>query len=133
MTTFLSEEPLARWHAAMTRRDGAALDALVAEEAVFQSPAVHRAQQGKALVLKYLRAAMQVLGSEHFRYVGEWRDERSAVLEFETRLGEVEVDGVDIIHWNADGLIVNFKVMVRPMKALNAVLAPMAERLAADA
>lgn len=122
---------IARWHAYMAAPTTAALDALLAEDVVFQSPAVHTPQRGKAITLKYLGAAATVLGNPSFRYIGEWRAERSAVIEFECEIeGGIKVNGVDIIAWNEAGLIINFKAMVRPMKALNAVVPLMAAALA---
>ncbi|MEH3047709.1 nuclear transport factor 2 family protein [Sphingomonas adhaesiva] len=124
-------DPIAGWHAYMQAPTTAALDALLADDVVFQSPAVHTPQRGKAITIKYLAAAAEVLGGESFRYVGEWRAERSAVLEFACTLDDgVAVEGVDIIHWDDDGRIVRFKVMIRPLKALNAVVARMGAMLA---
>ena len=117
------------WHAYMESRDPAALDDLIADDCVFQSPAVHSPQRGKAITLKYLRAAAEVLGSSDFRYTGEWRRERGAVLEFESVVGGMDVNGVDIVAWNADGRITSFKVMVRPLKGLHALVADMGARL----
>lgn len=126
----MSDDPIARWHAFVAGRDPALLDALLADAVVFHSPAVHRPQAGRAITAKYLLAAMQVLGTEAFRYTGEWRAERSAVLEFRTELDGIEVHGVDMIDWNAEGRITRFTVMVRPLKGLNAVVAQMAAALA---
>lgn len=113
---------LARWHDYMAGNDPAGLDAIIAEDAVFWSPAVHRPQEGKALVVKYLTAAHHVLGGDGFRYTGEWRADRSAVLEFETEIDGVTINGIDMIDWNEAGLITRFKVMVRPLKGLNKVV-----------
>ena len=124
-------DPIRGWHAYMAAPTRESLDALLAEQVIFQSPAVHTPQEGKAVTLKYLTAATQVLGGPSFRYVGEWRAERSAVLEFECTLeGGIQVNGVDMIEWNEHGLITRFKVMIRPMKALNAVVAAMGAALA---
>lgn len=117
------------WHDYVRRRDPARLDALIADEAVFESPAVHTPQQGKAITVAYLSAALRVLGTEDFRYREEWRGERSAVLEFATVLDGLTVNGVDIIHWNDEGRITHFKVMVRPIKALNRLIEAMAAAL----
>jgi ketosteroid isomerase-like protein len=117
-----------QWHEAVARNDIRLVEALLADDAVFMSPAVHTPQQGKAQVLQYLGAAMRVLNTEHFKYVGEWRSERSAVLEFETDIGGVYVNGVDMIHWNEAGQITVFKVMLRPLKALNTMVALMMEQ-----
>jgi len=124
-------DPIARWYALAEARDPSALEALVADDAVFQSPAVHAPQVGKRLVIAYLSAAIQVLGNDTFRYLSEWRGERSAVLEFECTLDGYQVNGVDIVHWNQEGRITRFQVMVRPMKGLQALVARMAERLQA--
>lgn len=120
-----------RWHAYMRAPTREGLDALLSDDVVFQSPAVHTPQQGRAVTMKYLTAAAQVLGNPSFRYVGEWAADRSAVLEFECELPDgIKVNGVDIIEWGEDGRIVRFKVMVRPMKALNAVVPLMVAALA---
>jgi hypothetical protein len=127
--------PLAAWHDAVAANDLSHIDDLLADDAVFQSPAVRTPQVGKALVAKYLRAAMVVLNNDSFRYVDAWEGPDSAVLEFEVTLGGVYVNGVDLIRWNSEGLIVQFKVMLRPLKALNAVIPMMGrelERAAAD-
>lgn len=116
-------DPIAAWHAYMDAPTREGLDALLADDVVFQSPAVHTPQPGKALTMKYLLAAAEVLGGPSFRYVNEWRGERSVVLEFECVLeGGIAVNGVDIVEWGDDGRLSRFKVMIRPMKALNAVV-----------
>jgi ketosteroid isomerase-like protein len=120
-----------RWHAIVTARDFKGLDELLADDAVFQSPAVHTPQAGKAITRKYLVAAMHVLDTGQFRYVGEWHGENSAVLEFETMIGDVQVNGVDMIWWNASGQVTKFKVMLRPVKALQTVVPLMAQALQA--
>ncbi len=122
---------LARWHEIVAARDTSGLDALLADEVVFQSPAVHTPQVGKAVTKRYLEAALRVLNSDSFRYVGEWSGERSAVLEFETVIEGLQLNGVDMIHWNDAGRIVRFKVMVRPVKALLALMPLMAKELQA--
>ena len=123
-------DTVARWHAYVDGRDPAALDALLADEVVFRSPAVHTPQVGRAITARYLIAAMQVLGNDAFRYAGEWRAARSAVLEFRTEVGGFEVHGIDMIGWDDDGRITEFTVMVRPMKALHAVVTAMGAALA---
>ena len=119
---------IARWHDYVERREPALLEALIADGAVFQSPAVHKPQEGKAVTIKYLTAAMIVLGAESFRYLGEWIGESSAVLEFEAEVDGLIVNGVDMIWWDEAGRITRFKVMVRPLKALHAVI----ERMRAE-
>lgn len=108
-----------RWHQLIASRDPSGLDELLAEDVTFSSPIVHTPQVGKALTRGYLLAAMEVLLSGSFRYVNEWVAEQSAVLEFEAVVDGITIQGVDIIHWNAADRIVRFKVMVRPLKAVN--------------
>ena len=125
----MSADPIAAWHGYVDTRDPAALDALLADQVVFRSPAVHTPQTGRAITARYLIAAMQVLGSADFRYTGEWRAERSAVLEFRTVVGGLEIHGIDMIAWDDAGRITEFTVMVRPLKGLTAVVSCMAATL----
>lgn len=118
-----------RWHDYIDSSDPALLAAMVAEDAVFKSPAVHRPQVGKALVLKYLTAALSVLNNDSFRYVEEWQNNHSAVLEFALEIDGIVIEGIDMIRWNEAGLITDFTVMMRPLKALNTVIPLMAELL----
>lgn len=120
---------IARWHDYAKSGEPALLEALIAEDAVFQSPAVHTAQHGKAITLKYLSAATRVLGPK-LRYVGEWRGDDSAILEFESEVGGMAINGVDMIWWNDAGQITRFKVMVRPLKGLHALVEVMGRELA---
>ncbi|MBL8384726.1 MAG: nuclear transport factor 2 family protein [Burkholderiales bacterium] len=126
----MTPDTIARWHAVVARRDLAALDALLDPAVVFISPVVHAPQAGRALTRAYLGAALQVLGNAGFRYLGEWRAPDSAVLEFETEVDGIRINGVDMIRWGADGRIVEFKVMVRPLKAINLLHQKMAAALA---
>ena len=107
------------WHRMIEERDATALDAVLADDAVFHSPVVHTPQQGKALTKLYLSAAIMVLGSANFTYVREVIGESDAVLEFTCEINGIQMNGVDMIHWNADGLFDDFKVMIRPLKAVN--------------
>ena len=116
------------WHHIVAEGDRDALDRLLADDAVFRSPAVHAPQEGKPLVLAYLTGALAVLGPT-LTYHRTWHAERSAVLEFTARLGDTEVHGVDMIGWNDDDLIDDFTVMVRPVRGLQAVMAAMAAEL----
>lgn len=113
----------------MRNRDRAGLERLLADEVTFHSPVVHTPQRGKAITAAYLAAALQVLGNDSFRYVREVVGERDAVLEFEVELDGVHVNGVDLIRWDEAGRIVDFKVMVRPLKAVNALHQKMAAAL----
>ena len=120
-----------RWHDYMRAPDAAALEAMLHPDVVFQSPAVHTPQRGREVTMRYLGAAAVVLGGPDFRYVNEWRGDGSAVLEFECTLADgTQVNGVDIIEWDSDDHITRFKVMIRPVRALNAVIPLMAAELA---
>ncbi len=128
----MSAANLARWHAYMEGgSDPALLSELLADDAVFHSPVVHTPQQGKAIVMAYLVAASHVLGNDSFHYVRELVDGDEMMLEFVTELDGIAINGVDIIRWNAAGQITDFKVMVRPLKAINKVWEMMAAQLAA--
>lgn len=120
---------LARWHALVADPDPAALAAQVHPDAVFRSPAVHRPQEGGALVTAYLTAALRVLAPT-ITYHREWRRESGAVLEFTALLGDREVHGTDVVEWGADGLIRDFTVLVRPLSGLTALVERMAAELA---
>ncbi|MEQ1724762.1 MAG: nuclear transport factor 2 family protein [Sphingopyxis sp.] len=122
---------VAAWHAYMNSdADPAVLRAMIAEDAQFHSPVVHAAQVGQARVFAYLFAASKVLGSEDFAYVREIISGDTAVLEFTDTLDGIHINGVDIIRWNGGGQIVDFKVMVRPLKAVNKLWEKMAAMLA---
>ncbi len=127
----MKPEPIVRWLELLKAGDASKIEDLLAEDAVFLSPAVHAPQAGKPLVAKYLSAAMTVLNNGTFRYTNEWFAENSAVLEFEVEIDGVFINGADFIFWNAEGRIHTFKVMIRPFKALNAVIALMSKQLAA--
>lgn len=125
-------QALAEWHAIVKSGDPSRLDALLAEDCVFWSPVVHRPQQGRALTRMYLTGAMAVF-NETFRYLKEVVAEPHAVLEFSCEIDGITVNGVDIITFNAEGRIVEFKVMVRPLKGVNLLhekMAAMLEQLA---
>lgn len=119
------------WHGLLRTREVAALDALLADEAVFHSPVVHTPQAGRALTRMYLAAAFEVFFNDSFRYVREVVGERDAVLEFEVEIDGISVNGVDMIRWNDEGRIVDFKVMIRPLKAIEVVHRRMAALLQA--
>jgi SnoaL-like protein len=124
-------EALRRWHAVVNSQDPALLKELLADEVVFRSPAVFAQQEGKALTTGYLAAALAVLGPS-LRYVAQWHDQASAVLEFEADLDGVYVQGVDILRWDAAGKLVSFTVMVRPMRGLQKLVELMARQLTAS-
>lgn len=123
---------LAAWHQLLHSRSLRELDALLADDAVFHSPVVHTPQVGKAITAQYLGAALQVFFNDTFRYVRETVAPDHAVLEFEVQIDGINVNGVDIISWNAAGRITAFKVMIRPLKAINLIHQKMAARLQAQ-
>jgi hypothetical protein len=124
---------LQAWHNVIQHRDEAALDHLLADDVVFHSPVVHTPQVGKSVTSLYLKAAMHVLGGPGFRYVREVWSDTDAVLEFVNEIDGITLNGIDMIRWNASGQIVDFKVMVRPLKAVNMLHQKMGEMLQAMA
>ena len=121
---------LARWHEYIdSHGDLTLLGAMVADDAVFHSPVVHTPQVGKAKVMAYLGAAAQVLGGDGFTYVRELVDGNQVLLEFTNELDGVHVNGIDLIEFDDEGNIKVFKVMVRPMKAMNKLWELMAAQL----
>jgi hypothetical protein len=112
---------IASWHHVVKTRDVAGLNMLLAENVVFHSPVVHTPQVGKAATRLYLAAALGVFFNESFRYVREIVSDHDAVLEFVVEIDGVSVNGVDMITWDAEGRIVDFKVMLRPLKAINLI------------
>lgn len=115
----MSKDVIERWHALVRSGDPAGLEDLLAEEVVFHSPVVHTPQRGKTVTTLYLTAALRVLGSNDFRYVREIVGDRDAALEFTATVDGIHINGIDLFHWNADGRIDDFKVMIRPLKAVN--------------
>ena len=121
---------IARWRHIALQNLPDELSGILAEDAVFESPVVHTPQKGKAIVEKYLRGALKVLNTAHFHFGDEWYSDRSAVLEFYSEIEGIKINGVDLIHWNEAGLITHFKVMVRPLKAIDILRQKMGEYLA---
>lgn len=128
----MSSDALTTWHKLVRTRDANGLGKLLSDDVVFFSPVVHTPQVGKAITSMYLSAALHVFGNEQFRYVREIVGESDAVLEFETEIDGIKVNGVDMIKWNDEGKIVEFKVMVRPLKAIHLIFQKMGEMLVAN-
>ena len=118
------------WHDLVATRNVSGLDALIADNAVFHSPVVHTPQVGKERVLRYLTAAFSVFFVDSFRYVRELVGDNDAVLEFVLEIDGISVNGVDMIRWDDEGKIVEFKVMIRPLEAINLIHQKMAATLA---
>jgi ketosteroid isomerase-like protein len=123
------KDTIATWHKLLETKDAAGLDNLLADDVVFYSPVVHTPQKGKQITTLYLTAALFVFANESFKYVRELISGNNAVLEFTTVIDGITVNGVDMITWGADGRITEFKVMVRPLKAINLIHKMMGEML----
>lgn len=127
----MNQHPIHTWHQLVKALNPSGLDQLLAEDAVFFSPVVHTPQRGKAITKAYLSAAFRVFFNPSFRYVREIIGPSDAMLEFETEIDGVLVNGVDIIRWNESNQITEFKVMLRPLKAINLIHERMGAMLAA--
>lgn len=121
--------PIEKWHELVRTGDRDGLNDILSDEVVFHSPVVHAPQVGKEITAKYLSAAFAVFANPSFRYIREIRGDRDAMLEFQVEIDHVLVNGVDIIKWNEDGKITDFKVMIRPLKAVNLIHQMMATAL----
>jgi hypothetical protein len=123
---------LSTWHELVKSRNARGLDSLLADDVVFHSPVVHAPQVGKAITIQYLSAAFHVFFNESFRYVREVTGPNDAVLEFQVDIDGISVNGVDMLKWDAQGRIVEFKVLIRPLKAINLIHQKMAAMLQAQ-
>ena len=123
------ENTIEAWHKLVEARDAAGLDNILAENVVFHSPVVHTPQEGKSITKLYLTAALNVLNNDTFKYLREVISGNNAVLEFSTVIEGITINGVDMISWGADGRITDFKVMIRPLKAINLVHRMMGDML----
>lgn len=122
----------AQWHQLVADRNVKGLDLLLADNVIFHSPVVHTPQIGKAITKQYLAAAFHVFFNETFCYVREIADGHNAVLEFTVVIDGITVNGVDMLKWDETGRIVEFKVMIRPLKAINLIQQKMAAMLQAN-
>jgi len=124
------EKTIENWHQQIRGKFPGGLDELLADDCVFYSPVVFTPQKGKEVTKLYLNAAFSTFsdgapagasvgGDSKFRYVKETMAGNHAFLEFETEMGGKYVNGVDIITIDDVGKIVEFKVMVRPLQAVN--------------
>ena len=123
------ENTIAVWHKLIETKDAAGLENILANNVVFHSPIVHTPQEGKPITKLYLTAAFYVFNNDSFKYLREVISGNNAVLEFTTVIDGITVNGVDMITWGADGRITEFKVMVRPLKAINLIHRMMGEML----
>ncbi|MCL1124687.1 nuclear transport factor 2 family protein [Shewanella surugensis] len=125
----MSINTLEVWHQLVKKRDPRGLSDLLSEEVVFYSPVLHTPQVGKVVTQHYLSAAFHIFFNAPFRYVREVVDGNDAILEFEVEIDGLNINGVDMIKWNDAGQIVEFKVMLRPLKAVHLIQQKMAEML----
>ena len=121
---------LQRWRDFVTSHDNAKLWDALHPDVVFESPVVHTPQRGRDITFKYLTGVVKVLGGPGFRFVGEWTNASGGVLEFTDEVEGITINGVDIITCDTDDRIIHFKVMVRPLKAVNLIHRLMGEQLA---
>ena len=126
----MSNTVIEKWHQVLANKDMALLNDLLAEDVVFYSPVVHTPQQGKQATFMYLYAAANALFNDSFRYVKQIVDGQHAVLEFEVEHEGILVNGIDMISWNEEDKIIEFKVMIRPLKAIHLIHQQMANMLA---
>ena len=117
------------WHEIVATRDIKKLEDILNDNVVFHSPIVYTPQIGKEITKQYLRAALYVLCKDSFKYVREVINENNAVLEFTVEIDNIVINGVDMITWDENEKITEFKVMIRPLKAINLVHQKMAEML----
>jgi ketosteroid isomerase-like protein len=122
-------DTIATWHTLVENRDAKALEDILADNVVFHSPVVHTPQAGKPITTLYLTAALHTLNNDTFKYLREVIQGNNAVLEFQTVIEGITINGVDMITWDVDGKITDFKVMLRPLKAVNLVHRMMGEML----
>ncbi|WP_281646034.1 nuclear transport factor 2 family protein [Parendozoicomonas sp. Alg238-R29] len=125
----MSATVIDKWHQIIETKNPSILGEILADDVVFYSPVVHSPQKGKALTRMYLMGAAHVLLAGPFKYEKELVGDDFAVLEFVTEIDGIQINGVDMISWNEDGLITEFKVMLRPLKAVNLVHQKMGEML----
>ena len=117
------------WHTVFKSQELDKLDKIIADNAVFTSPVVFKPMEGKEITKMYLFAAGQSFNMDKFKYIREVHDGTNSVLEFEAFIDDISVNGVDMIKWNNEGKIVDFKVMIRPLKAVQKVQEKMIESL----
>ena len=118
-----------KWHKVILEGKIELLDNLLNDNATFYSPVVFTPLEGKEITKMYLSAAGVSFNMESFKYTREINDGNHSILEFETEIDGISVNGVDMIEWDDDGKILNFKVMIRPFKAVEIVRAKMVEAL----
>lgn len=125
----MSSKAIDAWHHILDSRKPEMLKGLLGDNVVFHSPVVFTPQIGKAITLKYLTAAFYVLYNDTFKYVREVINDHDAALEFTVEIDGIHVNGIDLITWNGDDKIIDFKVMIRPLQAVNLIHQKMSKKL----
>lgn len=120
-----------KWHAYMDNPTAEALSEMLHDKVTFVSPVVFTPQQGKQVTMGYLLAAGHVFKDTQFRYTKEIEADGRMILEFEADMDGKYVNGVDIVDFDENGLITQFKVMVRPLQAVNMLWEKMGAQLQA--
>tara|TARA_B100000073_G_C23443925_1_gene456502 strand:- start:180 stop:575 length:396 start_codon:yes stop_codon:yes gene_type:complete len=120
---------ISKWHSAIKDHDSSSLDILLRDDVTFFSPVVFKPIEGKQLVLLYLQAAYLSFNMSKFKYIKEIHQNANSILEFETFIDDIAVNGIDMIEWDEAGKIITFKVMIRPLKAINKVHEKMVDSL----
>lgn len=126
----MNKTPLTQWHRVIDEKDSGLIEPLIHKHCVFYSPIVFKPQEGRRLTVMYLSAAFQMfMEAASFKYVKELVDGHSAMLEFEAKIDGILINGIDLITWDDEGLITEFKVMIRPLKAIDLVKQKMLDQL----
>ncbi len=128
----MKNHPIEKWHQIMQSDNNDGLWDILDENAVFSSPVVHTPQAGREKTFAYLSAASQTFSNSQFEYVRKIIDGNQAMLEFTAKIDGIIINGVDIITFNDAEKIIDFKVMVRPLKAINMLWQKMGEQLQAQ-
>jgi len=125
----LITQTILKWHQFLESRDIHVLEDILDVEVVFHSPDLYSPQKGKVITTLYLIGAIEVLGKpeNNFAYYHQIQDKNIAVLEFKAEIGNIKIHGIDMIEINEVGKIINFTVMIRPLKAVHTVQEKMME------
>lgn len=121
------EQQLQRWHRVVKQQDFALLQSMLAQDVEFHSPTVWQPKQGKAITAYILKTVIGIF--QDFNYHREFISDNSVALEFSAMVGDKKVKGIDLIHWNDQGQIDNFEVMMRPINGLQSMLELMTAEL----
>ena len=113
--------PIAKWHQVVKKKNFQLLEEILDDSVTFYSPVTFTPQKGKEITLMYLSAVAEVFEGNSFSYTHEIIDGNMASLEFELELEGIHINGLDLITWNEDQKITEFKVFIRPLQGLNAL------------